>query len=409
MDNKYANLPGIAKNEADTFETPDVPINYMNKIDMTEEDSTNIHKINVTLKDAQSKFNKGSLNNAFADFSDTISNRRKFGFIVEPDTFEWNQDPSETPLQRFKRLEQELNELKRDLSEMESSPSNDSSDNKPSYDPIELTKQLESLRNQINSSHLQSIGARVNASQLDNKAKKNLLVDYLNEMKKSLSKKTEGDKNSNTAHSIQDPSAFIFKLFSDIEQIDLDRANKVSTLNQRLSNLEKIFGPGNASFSENQIGKLCPEIENKTLLGVVENLNMKLSLLEGQSLETIESRIQMITQKVNALNDKKTVIEDQEKMNRVNELYKLLSNYKDMSSKVAVIVERLASLNEIHQKAFQFSSMLSRMDSDQESMKKSMEINSEVLSELKKKFETNLESIRASFDSLNERVLAINK
>jgi hypothetical protein len=36
----------------------------------------------------------------------------------------------------------------------------------------ELTKQLESLRSQINSSHLQSIGARVNTLALDKNAKK---------------------------------------------------------------------------------------------------------------------------------------------------------------------------------------------------------------------------------------------
>jgi hypothetical protein len=84
--------------------------------------------------------------------------------------------------------------------------------------------------------------------------------------------------------------------------------------------------------------------------GLVENLNMKLSLLDGQSLDSIESRIQFITQKVNSLNEKKNVIENQEKLNRVNEVYKMLSNYKDMSAKVAVVVERLAALNEIHQK-----------------------------------------------------------
>ena len=95
---------------------------------------------------------------------------------------------------------------------------------------------------------------------------------------------------------------------------------------------------------------MCPDIENKTILGLVENLSMKLSLLDGQSLDNIETRIQLIMQKVNGLNEKKAIIEDQEKLNRVNELYKTLSTYKDMSSKVSVIVERLTALNEIHQK-----------------------------------------------------------
>ena len=82
-----------------------------------------------------------------------------------------NQDPSETPLQRFKRLENELLELKRDISQMEN---NENGEIKPetSFDVATLTKQLETLQKQINSSHLQSIGARVNSLQIDNKAKK---------------------------------------------------------------------------------------------------------------------------------------------------------------------------------------------------------------------------------------------
>jgi hypothetical protein len=53
--------------------------------------------------------------------------------------------------------------------------------------------------------------------------------------------------------------------------------------------------------------------------------------------------------------------------------------------------------------------MLTRLDQDQEGLKRANEINTEVLGELKKKFESNLESIKVSFDALNERVLAISK
>ncbi len=37
-------------------------------------------------------------------------------------------------------------------------------------------------------------------------------------------------------------------------------------MNERLGNLEKIFGPGKDSMSENQISKICPDLENKTIL-----------------------------------------------------------------------------------------------------------------------------------------------
>jgi hypothetical protein len=119
-----------------------------------------------------------------------------------------------------------------------------------------------------------------------------LLVDYLNEMKKSLTKKPSDAAagKSGPDQGAHDSSLLIFKLFSDLELADAERVNKVSlriatrfvkkkllsivdriifkltSLSQRLSNLEKVFGPGNASVNENQIAKLCPDIENKTIL-----------------------------------------------------------------------------------------------------------------------------------------------
>ena len=54
------------------------------------------------------------------------------------------------------------------------------------------------------------------------------MIDYLNEMKQNLNKKTDSNSKSDTKiDQLQDSSSFIFKLFSDLEQIDLDRINKV--------------------------------------------------------------------------------------------------------------------------------------------------------------------------------------
>lgn len=40
------------------------------------------------------------------------------------------------------------------------------------FDPIDLTKQVESLQKEINTLHLQKLGARTDVSKLENKAKK---------------------------------------------------------------------------------------------------------------------------------------------------------------------------------------------------------------------------------------------
>ncbi len=78
-------------------------------------------------------------------------------------------------------------------------------------------------------------------------------------------------------------------------------------------------------------------------------------MIDSQTLEQIESRLQMISQRVSQLNDKKNLIEDQEKLNRVNELYTMISKWKDVSATVPAIVERLTALNDLHQKGNFFS------------------------------------------------------
>lgn len=75
-----------------------------------------------------------------------------------------------------------------------------------------------------------------------------------------------------------------------------------------------------------------------------------MSLFDLQTLEQVESRLQLVMQRVNQLNEKKSIIDDQEKLNRINELYNIVNNWKETSATIPTIVERLAALDEIHQK-----------------------------------------------------------
>ena len=94
------------------------------------------------------------------------------------------------------------------------------------------------------------------------------MTDHLNDFKKNLkANKKEGETSADLSSSTNAQSnAISFKLFADLEEIDLERANKVSELNNRLANLEKVFGAGNGSINETQIAKLCTNIENKSIL-----------------------------------------------------------------------------------------------------------------------------------------------
>lgn len=64
MDNKYANLTGIARNEPDVYETTNSPANN-EKINPQEDDSNSVQKIVISTKEAHEKFNKNSLNSDY--------------------------------------------------------------------------------------------------------------------------------------------------------------------------------------------------------------------------------------------------------------------------------------------------------------------------------------------------------
>ena len=77
----------------------------------------------------------------------------------------------ETPLERFKRLERDLNELRADIKQMSEENGNNETPDK-NGDLVELIKQIEGLQKQTADLHMESLGLKSNASQLDDKNKK---------------------------------------------------------------------------------------------------------------------------------------------------------------------------------------------------------------------------------------------
>ena len=94
-----------------------------------------------------------------------------------------NLEAAETPIQRFKRLERELKELKHDLNEMNNSNAIEDNIMLNNFNPMELAKQVESLQKQVNLLHLEAIGAKVDPMHTDNKSKRfdlKKILNYLN-------------------------------------------------------------------------------------------------------------------------------------------------------------------------------------------------------------------------------------
>ena len=89
-------------------------------------------------------------------------------------------------------------------------------------------------------------------------------------------------------------------------------------------------------------------------------------------------------------------------------MYGLINKWKETCASLPNIIERLQTLNELHQQAFQFSSALSRIDGDQQAIKQTLETNSTLLTSLKTNLDKNLDSIKTNFDNLNQRLVSLN-
>ena len=75
-------------------------------------------------------------------------------------------------MERFKRIEAELNSLKADLTEMDQFATEEDKKQLIDFDPIALSKQVEELQNKVKSLHLETIGAKIDIDKLNNKSKR---------------------------------------------------------------------------------------------------------------------------------------------------------------------------------------------------------------------------------------------
>ena len=94
------------------------------------------------------------------------------------------------------------------------------------------------------------------------------------------------------------------------------------------------------------------------------------------------SKFQWMSEKLNQLSEKKALFDDNEKYKKVNDLYNKLIKWQEMFVMFPKLIERLSSLNELHQQASQFSTTLSRLDADNLSMKQKLDANVDFINQV---------------------------
>jgi len=394
--------PGINLETSEVFETSslcEADQHYFN----TEETSDSVKTINVTTSQAFGRFKGSFVDNRRVDFSDTIRNSRRKGYIV----WKGNEDDGkeETPFKKYQRLNCEIRELMDEVKEAGSK-----------NEPVSGAGSLESLSVQVDLLHKHLLQMRL--EDVLGKDTEQLMTDPQAAYKQKLLAEMKGiedmkivDRSSDT-NNIQAASKLNYSLWLKPETSRLQAQAAVHLLTSRITDLEKVLGD-----NEEDISILSMETGKKTLSEATSSLSAKTTILQPKILDHIEGRLAVLQQKLNneaqtkaasapaaATDDAEEQLRNEEK---IRHLAATSAKSDQLADDVPDLIDRMEALNPLHAQASEMSESILELETVQKQLLTQTSNNLTLLKQIEKKFKENLTSIEANFDSLQTRVDAV--
>uniref|UniRef100_A0A8C7ZVE8 Dynactin 2 (p50) n=1 Tax=Oryzias sinensis TaxID=183150 RepID=A0A8C7ZVE8_9TELE len=382
-DPKYANLPGIAFNEPDVYETGDLPEDDQAQFESEELCSDSVERIVVNPNAAYDKFKDKHVNTKGLDFSDRISKSRRVGY--ESGNFEILGEGcgvKETPQQKYQRLVNEIQELTQEVDAIQAAATESSAEER--LTPVVLAQQAAQLKQQLVSAHLDTLlgpQAHINLADPDGALARRLLTQL--EVAKGPHGSTAGDGKAAASAKAPD-GVVLYELHSRPEQ-------------------EKF---------------------NQSAKDTIEILQAKVSALDSATLDQVEARLQSVLGKMNEIAKHKAAIEDAETQNKVSQLYDVVQKWDAVSTSIPQVVQRLVAVKELHEQAMQFGQLLTHLDTThltQESFDTlffffggffppiSLVLLVRLLFQVQKTMKENLVAIEENFAALDQRMKKLSK
>jgi len=370
-DPKFVNLPYIAHDQPDVFETE---VNEADTSDFYEEEPENeaIERLHISTKDSYNKF-KGKYLTGSVDFSDRLGKKIRTGYDSQAEEYELaGEGERETPIQRCRRLQCEMHELITEVAAMQSEATS-TKEEKESYEAITNVvgaskKLLESLRLE------QVLGKEATTKSADSDVK-------------NLMKEVEAYKQSGGT-------------IKSITENDLARSTRIAELEHRLYELESVVGAKSEKLS-----RLASSLGTTNLLEAVQQISTKAALLQPSQLDVIEGRLTNITNKMDAINEKSSgSSQDSAREQKISELYDMAKTAEPVVPILPDILARMQALESLHKYATNFSKLFAELEATQSNILNGVSNNKALLDGVQEAFAINLESTNQQVTRLEERV-----
>uniref|UniRef100_A0A669EHS6 Dynactin 2 (p50) n=1 Tax=Oreochromis niloticus TaxID=8128 RepID=A0A669EHS6_ORENI len=396
-DPKYANLPGIAFNEPDVYETGDLPEDDQAQFESEELCSDSVERIVVNPNAAYDKFKDKHVSTKGLDFSDRISKSRRVGY--ESGEFEILGEGcgvKETPQQKYQRLVNEIQELTQEVDTIQAATKESNAEER--LTPVVLAQQAAQLKQQLVSAHLDSLlgpQAHINLADPDGALARRLLTQL--EAAKGSRGSSAGDSKP-TASTKGPDGVVLYELHSRPEQEKFNESAKVKRKERWIN--------------------VCDECTHKiklagaqgsSLMDTIELLQARVSALDSATLDQVEARLQSVLGKMNEIAKHKAAIEDAETQNKVSKLYDVVQKWDAMSTSIPQVVQRLVAVKELHEQAMQFGQLLTHLDTTQQMINNSLKDNNTLLTQVQQTMKENLVAIEENFAALDQRMKKLSK
>lgn len=373
-DPKFENLPGIAYDQPDVYETADSAEQETSDYYEEEPENEAIERLHITTKDSYQRFRGANLEGN-VDFSDRIGRRLCRGYDAISGEFELvGEGERETPVQKCRRLQCEMNELLDEVSNLQ----NDrklGQEEKESYDAVVTVivtakKVLDSLRLE------QVLGKEQAPSKTEVKA----LINQVDEYKKS-----------GVLTAIPTPGT------------DLAASARIAKLEHRLHQLEQAVG----AHPEKLI-RLTSLTQSTNVMDAVRQLSTKAALLQSEKIDAIEERLGSLGSKMDAIAEKSSGSADEAKHDqKVTDLYDIAKRTEPVAEILPDIIERMQALESLHKYAMNFAKIIAEIEEKQTTITTSLVNNKELLHSVQETFAQNLETINKEVAKVDERVNAV--
>ncbi|KAK0087226.1 hypothetical protein PV325_001468 [Microctonus aethiopoides] len=401
-DSKYADLPGIAYNQVDVYETTDLPESEQFSTN-NEEETDAIERLHISASEAFNKFKGKHVITKGVDFSDRISRKPRTGYNAVFGVWELpGEGEQETPLQKYQRLQSEIKELFDEVSSLKEKAKED----EETKNAVDIIAQVEEAGKQLNSLKLdECLGTDLVATLSDPQGTRLKQLESQIELFKNaggqeIQKDQPKDNDTPTVNGV-----LKYEMIYLPEKAKMQEVTRVAQLEQRLARLENVIG-----VHDDKLDKFTQNLKSQGVVEAVQQLSAKTALLDSTQIEAMEGRITTLSHKMDTLAQKKSSMPpDTERDLKISEMYEILKKTETISEILPQTVERMVALKAIHSRAGEFTKSLTQLEELQSQISSKLESNNSVLKGVQDSFATNLEVIRKNITALEERVNKLKK